>query len=268
MSENGESSPSWLGSGYEGIEEEEKRLTRLAQPRRFWVKEGGSTEAVFIDSDPSTIYEHNVHMNGSWRNWFTCGKGFHDEAACCAILGPRNAYYVGYYTVVDCRKWTDDSGKDHQYELQMLPAKLGMLKIFRRKNDDRADEGGLSGCMFKVHREGDKSPGIGSEWEFKRRADLEKLYPLATYKGKLFKDLVEEANNDPKKHALLAQTFQLVVEDSKIQPVLVPFNYAEILLPMKPSEVREYLHAYTGARKSGGGSDGGGGDIREDDTPF
>lgn len=260
-------SGSWYDSGFGGINKEETRLAQMSGPRRLWIPGGATKEFVFVDDEPCCIYEHNPKMNGSWKNWFTCLADITpDDKPCCDVLGANTRYYCGFFTIVDCSEWVDKKGNKYQYEMKLLPAKLKSLKKFRRKKEER---GSLVGCLFKAHREDDRSPSIGDEFEFVREVNMEKLFDLVNYGGKKLKELFEKAANENDAAAALKRTFQLAVKNEKPVPAIVPFNYFEVLKPMPSKELRSALGAAEKDDKGGEGDEGGKpGAGADDQVPF
>lgn len=252
---------SWYSTGYEGIDREKDRIARLSGPNRFWIKVGTSREIIFIDDEPLCIYEHNPKLNGRWQNWFTCLRDSHDQVVCCEKLGDKTRYYVGYYTIVDLTENVDAKGNKYQYEVKLLPTKLKSLSLMRRKKQDR---GSLIGCAFKVHRDSEKDPNCGGEYEFQREGNLEKLFTVANYKGKKLVDLYKEASEQPAVMQRLKDTFQLQFDDNgAILPKIFPFNYFNLLQPKDPKDLRAILGAAsldTGSEASDSPQD--------DDIPF
>ncbi len=240
MSENN----SWYDTGYDGVNKAEANINQLGGPRRFWIKAGTSAEFVFVDDEPFAIYEHNPKMNGNFRNWVTCVKGIYEDTPCCDEIGEKTRYYIGYYTVIDCSKWTDNKGNSHQYEVKFLPAKLKSLKKFKRKKEDRQQDGkgGLAGCLYKATREDGKSPNIGDEFEFQKDADMGKLLTLANYNGKKLTELFTKAAEDPNSLAALQKVFAIKLDPhGKVLPTIPQFNYVELLKPKSAKDLRNML---------------------------
>lgn len=261
-------SESWYDTGYEGVNKAEDRINQLGGPRRFWLKPGSSAEFVFVDDEPLAIYEHNPKMNGHFRNWITCVKGIYDETPCCDEIGEKTRYYIGYYTIIDCSKWTDNKGNSHQYEIKFLPAKLKSLKKFKRKKEDRlqAGNGGLAGCLYKATREDNKSPSIGDEFEYLKDADMGKLFQLANYAGKKLSDLFAKASEDPANLARLQKVFALKLDpQGRPLPQIPQFNYMELLKPKSTKDLRDMLKGNVEKDEDSGSSSGHGADEQ---VPF
>lgn len=256
---------SWYNTGFDGIAKEEARLASLTGPGRLWIPPGEQRELVFIDSTPACIYEHNPRINNTFRNWMTCLQGIHDFCPACRDLGANTRYYCGYFTVVDCSKWKDRKGNDHQYEIMLLQAKLKTLKKFRRKKEER---GSLAGCLYRATREDEKSPVCGDEFEFVREVDMGKMLSEVMYRGKKLLRLYEEMNQKPENRALMFNTFQLSFSDENANPeedepdqLVVPFNYEKVLAPMTPKDMADMLGGAGEARSRGEAPD-------TDDVPF
>jgi len=206
----------------------------------MWMPVGTTKDLIFLDDSPLCFHEHNPKINGDWKNWLTCLQAVSDDgAACCEILGAKSRYYVGYFTVVDCSKWTDKKGNTYQYEIKLLPAKLKSLKKFEMKKKDR---GSLVGCLYKSSRSDDKAASIGDEFEFQKEADLVKLYEVANYRGKKMSELYGKAVENEDAMRNLKRIFKLQMgTDGKPLPKLVPFNYHALFTPKSAKDVRMML---------------------------
>jgi hypothetical protein len=245
MSETDTPAPSWFNKGYGGVKTEEERVASLYGPSRFWMPPESKSVLVFVDNQPACIREHNPKMNGSWKNWVTCIREMYPEdPACCEKLGgDYQSYYVGYYTVIDCNKWTDKKGNSYQFEMKLYPAKIKSLKLLEQKSLE--DWGGsLAGKVIKVRRTDGKSASVGNDFTLDREADLEKLWGLANYKGKKIADLFEKATQDEDERAKLLRTFEFQKgENGELLPQLPVFNYMNLLNPKRPAEMRAHLNA-------------------------
>jgi hypothetical protein len=266
--------PSWYNQGYDGINKEEQRLQSLSGPQRLWLPPGTGRDLVLVDDEAFCIYEHNAKINGNWQNEHTCMKGVEDPCESCVRLGERSRYYIGYLTVVDCTLYVSKKGNKYQYELKLCGAKLGMLKKWRRKKDER---GSLVMMKTKVHREDDNKPSTGDEWEYvKPVEDHDALFSVANYKGKKLSELWDKAEENEQSMDLLKQIFQLDFDDEgRLLRRVVPFNYMEILKPRGNDFIRQLLGGVTREEATGQSEDGDNGkkDVSagsggEDDVPF
>lgn len=259
---------SWYKTGYDGIAQEEQRLAQMGGPPRLWMPVNSTREIVFIDSEPVAIYEHNWKANGSWKNWATCLRGIEESCPGCEVLGETNRYYVGIYTVVDTSEWTDRRGNKHQFEINLLPAKLKSLKKFRRKSAERIEAGGtgLAGCLYRLARDSKEDPSIGGEAEYVRDVDMEKLFQLALYKGKKLSELMDKAETSEDSKKILQRLFQIELDDDgSIVRKLVPINYEQQLHPLSIKDFREVVG---GAERDDDGGSGGSGARADGNVPF
>jgi len=149
---------------------------------RFWIPKGESTSITFLDGDLVDgildipfYHEHNVNMNGSWMNWFICTQ---DEEPCPICEGGGSASYVGVMTVIDHGEYTSKKdGVVHKDNVKLFVAKRDTIKLLQKYAVKR---GGLRGCTFDVSRTGDKSPAVGSAFDFTEKLTEQQL--AAKYK--------------------------------------------------------------------------------------
>jgi hypothetical protein len=263
---------SWYNQGFDGIKEEEKRQAAAYGPGRFKVPVGERREMVFIDDEPAQLYEHNPKMNGNWQTFITCLKDVDDPCPVCETLGEKTRYYVGIFTVVDTSKWKDKKGNDHQYEINFCAAKFGSMKKLRRKKEDAVTDGkAFVGALYRASRDTDKEPAIGSEFEYVRAVDMDRLFEVALYRGKPLKDLYAKAEADPEAMERLKDVFQLVVENGKIQRKIFPFNYFKLLHPKPRKELVSLMRGTGSSSDDDDDRSGGGGSSKEpseDTIPF
>lgn len=262
----------WYESGFDGMGREDARIATLTGPSRLWIPPGERREFVFIDDNPACIYEHNPKLNGNYKNWHTCLKGIAEQGCpTCDELTEKTRYYAGYFTAIDCSKWKDKKGNDHQFELNLLQAKLKTLKKFKRKKDDGIEAGrpGLVGGLYRATREDEKSPTCGDEFEFLRAADMEKLFELALYRGKKVAEMFTKAEENAQSLEVLKKIFQVEM-DGNGKPVrkLVPFNYMSVLAPKDYKDLKQMVSGAQAQQdpRDGQGSSGGAGAT--DEVPF
>jgi hypothetical protein len=229
-------------------------------------------EIVFIDDEGIGVYEHAPYMHGTRKNnWFTCKGG---NAYCCQVLGTayKDRYMVVFYTILDCTPWEDRDGKTHQYDLKLLAAKFGSFdKLSVKKAED-----GLAGCLYKARRyKNQMEPSIGSEHSFvKKVEDMEAMFQVAHYKGKLLSELWDEAERDEVALAKLEQIFALrTTDDGQLERIIPPFNYEAILEPPSEEELKVFLAGFSpkeeGSKNSTRSSQSSKKSfVEEDDIPF
>ena len=198
---SGSSSPSskptasWAKRGTAALAEMEKyeKEVALSQEQnkrmwRFWLPDGEEAKITFVDghiaSDNSVdffmFYEHNLMLNGKWGNTFVCTKDMEPCPICAAADRPS---FVGVFTVIDHRSFTGKDGKVYKDTPKLFVAKKETLKQLQMLGGKR---GGLAGCTFDVARTGDKSPSVGSMFDFIEKntiEDLQKKYVRKNDKG-------------------------------------------------------------------------------------
>jgi len=180
----------WWDTGYEVPAEEEsgrgKGIFRFYMPEQA-KKPGFKTKITFVDDDtkalelladgkkvkiqlPFRCHEHQFHLNGHWRNWFTCLTPM--GVGCPACKAGNEASGIAVWTVIDHSVWTDKSGKTHKDELKLFVVKTtsAPFKLLKQQSEKR---GGLRGCTYEVQRLGDKSPNVGDTFDFEEKKPLD-----------------------------------------------------------------------------------------------
>ena len=268
---------SWYTKGTNNLPENDNsgggdgagKIGSLWPPKRIWMPKNSQREIVFVDDDSFNINEHNPKMDGHWKNWLTCVKGVYDPAVCCELLEDAGykRYLVGMFTVVDTDEWTSNKGVQYQYEVKLLPAKYHTLqKLAGKKEDSEADGRTMAGSVYRVKRyDNSKSPSCGDDFDFRREADMAKLFTLARFNNTPLSELWDDAEKDPELRDTLTKIFNFgqLLDDEPLPRKIVPFNYLELLKPKSPDEVKAFLGATGGSLPNGGS-----GDLKDDDIPF
>jgi len=235
-----ESAPSsgggWFQTGYDSVGEEVARREAQQeewenQIRRFWMPQkdqetGQPVKAVivFIDGIPFTYREHNLYLNGHWRNWKTCLIGTGEK---CPFdeAGNKNAF-IGAYTVIDTRQWKSKDGTIHKNEVSLYASKGDALKALRINAE--AHGGDLAGCVYQVSRTGDKSPSTGNVLVF-----IEKL-PTRKYKVTIPGAGTREIN-------ILDTANPAVAKKFGAKGLIKPIDYPTVLAPMSRAEALKWM---------------------------
>lgn len=139
---------------------------------RFWLPDGGTGQLLFVDGnldadgllDIPMLYEHQLHLNGHWRNWFVCTQ---DNEPCPMCEGGDTPSYVGVMTVIDMRThYVDKHGNEKEnkgYGKRMLfVAKKNTIK---QLNAIASKRNGLTGCLIDVTRSGEKAANVGDVFD-------------------------------------------------------------------------------------------------------
>jgi len=162
---------SWLDGkrGYDVAEkiEKQKEEQKASYVPRFWLKEGTTTQVIFLDDNPPVFPEHQLKINGDWKNWFTCSTVIGENCSHCQA--DDKPAVTGFYTIVDCTRWEDKKKNVHVNEKKILAAKMTTLKKLKRASQKAKARGlanGLVGCKFEVCRTSQEAPNTGDDWEF------------------------------------------------------------------------------------------------------
>lgn len=153
-------------------EEIEARMSSFVN--RFWLPVDGEAKIVFLDDEPPIIEEHQIKIDGDWRNWFTCLRLVGESCPICESTESR-PYTVGFYTVLDMSEWTDRRGNTHKNELKLLPAKFKTLQQLKKLS---AKRGSLKGACFEVYRTTKDSPNTGDVFDFVDKMSKEEILEL------------------------------------------------------------------------------------------
>lgn len=158
-------------------EEHKAEMAAKSKVNRFFVPQDKEASVTFLDGnladgvlDISFYYEHNVNMNGKWNNFFICTQ---DDEPCPICEGGSSASYVGVMTVIDHSEYVSKKdGKTYKDQIRLFVAKRDTIKMLQKIATKR---GGLRGCRFDVSRTGDKSPSVGSMFDFSEKYSEEAL---------------------------------------------------------------------------------------------
>lgn len=164
-------------------EQEEKKAEQRGKDNifRFWIPKDGAGNITFLDGnltdgilDIPFYHEHQVNMNGNWMNWFICTQ---DEEPCPICEGGSTSSYVGILTVIDHSEYKAKDGSIKKDTVKLFVAKRDTIKLLQKYAVKR---NGLRGCTFEVGRTGDKSPAVGSSFDFTEKLTEAQL--IAKYK--------------------------------------------------------------------------------------
>lgn len=153
------------------VEHEERQKNYV---NRFWLPPETSAKIIFLDDNPPIIEEHQLKLNGDWKNWFTCLRMLGEPCPLCDTL-QDNPYTVGFYTIIDTTSWTDKNGKEHKNERKLFAAKFKTLQQLKRLS---AKRGNLAGCVFDVYRGTKDDPNTGNQFDFEGRLEKEQVKAL------------------------------------------------------------------------------------------
>ena len=72
--------------GYDVFEEKERAAEEKQKSyvNRFWLPGDSNAKIVFLDDNPPIIEEHQLQIDGDWKNWFTCLRMVGEVCPICA----------------------------------------------------------------------------------------------------------------------------------------------------------------------------------------
>jgi len=169
-------------------EHQQKEVQHAAKANmwRFWLKIGEEARITFIDGaldgdgalDAFSYPQHQVFSNGSWNNFFVCTK--HAEPCPLCESGDTPSR-VAVLTVIDhTERKSKDGTKSYKDQKRLFVMKYDTYQILQNMAQKR---GGLAGCTVDAYRTGDRSPNVGSSFDFIEKNDPEELKKLFVKKG-------------------------------------------------------------------------------------
>jgi len=175
---------SWLKRGYDELEKKDKEMEdrRSNTAYRFWIPSGNTTKIIFVDDNPPIIGEHQLKINGDWKNWHTCPASIDSKDECGYCKAGDRPYSAAFYTIIDMTEWTDKKGVKHANEKKLFVAKQktwNKLKMKSRKYKQK-EENGLVYVCFDVSRSSSDASSVGDDFEFVKRYTEQELKAIAT----------------------------------------------------------------------------------------
>jgi len=175
-----------MGNWYSTGDDAEKRVAaELARQKhareeaakdrvyRFWLPAEAKTLITFVDEFkhpegyplPFVFMEHQLQLNGNWKNWFTCiGEG------CPLCANDNRPSLVAAYTIIDHTEWkSKKTGEVHKDELKLFMAKPAIKKLLLNSVQKR---GALRGWRVEVLRNTAESQNTGDSFDFEERTEI------------------------------------------------------------------------------------------------
>lgn len=163
--------------GYEAFDRKEAEVEERMKDRvqRFYLPAGKEAKIIFLDDDPIILEEHQLRINGDWRNWFTCRRNLpNEDCVICKELGDHPST-VGYYTILDLSKYENKKGQTVQNTIKLFAPKFKALQMIKRASQKR---GGLQYWVCDVYRSSADAFNVGDVFEFEEKTDLESIKQL------------------------------------------------------------------------------------------
>lgn len=155
----------------------EERRNDGNRMRRYYISEGKESNITFLNGkidedgllDWPLFDEHKIRVNGEWNN-YVCTADKDPSQPCPICEKGDKPSLVGVGTVIDHTPYTvqkgPNAGKVYANQRRLFVAKMHTMKQLQALAKKR---GGLAGCNFDVTRVGDKSAGVGSDFDFQHK---------------------------------------------------------------------------------------------------
>ena len=230
-------------------------------PRRHWQPAGTTNRLLFLDDDPTCLWEHNAKINGSWKWWEPCKIRNKMEATCatCERYDDRWPYFTGLFTVMNLTPWTSKKGHIFNLQREIFSPKLGGKDkpgVLKKVEKLKAKHGRLRGLVFDVERSGAKTESCGDDFEL-----VEKIDPgdIAAFRDKMVAEHLTLINEK------LAADKRMTPEKFLQRNPWEPFNFEEIIKPRTNAELRAILGVAGPDESSGKDSKP---DVLDEDIPY
>jgi hypothetical protein len=151
----------------------------------FYLKAGERKNLLFLDDAQIAVWEAKIRVNGSWQRFTADTSNPEDPLVLAAASKKIYLSMVEYYTVLDLTPYTGKDGKERKYSKRALAVPRTMQEMIARRRNEVG--GSLTGCMFTVVRDGEKSAACGNDWSFQKKVDIQKEIAA----GKLQADVVK-----------------------------------------------------------------------------
>lgn len=236
---------SFLKRGFSEIKRAQEVRMKADRPNRFWIPSGQVQSVGWVDDDMVGVEEHQPNIGGSFRgNQFSCLKGTYDVIECCIRLGADSRRLSTFSTVVQLTPWYDGKGQEHNFEIILNAMPYAVAEKMERR---KASRGTLVGFSVECARgTQDKSSSVGDDFEVREQIIWDRLLPKINFRGKRLLEMFTEADKSPEAKERLKLLFPLEFDtQGRIIRKVYPFNYAEVLKPPSPEEVKDLLLSYS-----------------------
>jgi hypothetical protein len=163
--------------GYDAFKNKEAEVEERSKGRafRFWLKPESGTKIIFLDDNPPILEEHQLKINGDWKNWFTCRRVLPGESCIICDELKDKPSVVGFYTILDLTEYTNAKGEQVKNTVKLFAPKFKALQVLKRLSQKR---GGLELCVFDVYRTNSDSFNVGDVFDYEEKTDWETVRKL------------------------------------------------------------------------------------------
>ena len=147
----------WCSEGFDEVDKESERQSAPRVPRRWYLPAEHSGELSFVTDMPFVFKEHNLKLDGHWKNWFTCsGRN------CPLCKAGNDPYVAAVWMVVDHGEWEDSEGNQHVDEPRLFVAKTRVASRLKRIREKKKT---LRGMRLEVYRSEAMAANTGDQFD-------------------------------------------------------------------------------------------------------
>lgn len=220
---------SWYGQGAEGkttqSKAEEEREAKRAQggspeaikSQRFWLPPNKEARVTFLDSGLFFLKEHQIKLNGSFRNWFTCRS---DIDTCPFCDAGESFSFVSVSTILDHTEWATKKGKKVYCTKKLFVCKGDAKKGLMLQVDRRGD---LRMSQYIINRLSSEDYTTGSQFDYQGPITEADLRKMASAVG------------------MTLEAYLGMTEKQTLEEYLKPFDYQKVFEPLSIADARKVL---------------------------
>lgn len=212
----------WYQTGKEGnekasqVDAQAKARRDARGPMRFRLNNDSAAKVTFVDTPSFFFSEHNLNLNNSWNNFFTCLSDFDD---CPPCADGDNASYVVVGTVIDHSEYAAKDGTVYKDQKKLFVAKGKARQNLLRQISRR--DGDLAFKLYEIFRGSNPTEcGTGETLEFLKEIS----------KASLKKYIKKQWDKEGKEY-----------KEKELEEFLLPFDYTKIFAPKSPEELRKII---------------------------
>lgn len=159
------------------LQAEQKKAAMENEVQRFYLKEGQEKRVTFLDGVlmddgmlfPVNYKEHQIKLNGNWRNWFPCVQYAEACPLCEEDLDPPLVYL---FTVIDHTGYVNKSGEAVKNNKLLFACKR---ESFKKLQSLGVKRGGLIGLTIDISRTSAKVANTGDMFDVVNKSTLEEI---------------------------------------------------------------------------------------------
>ncbi len=190
---------SWFKTGWSETNEEGAKSPFEAKgPRRFWLPPDKEALLLFLEDEPTGMWEHGFQMNGKWGNFEPCHtkNKISDRCPPCDSGDKMFPSFIGFFSVINMTPWfTKKDNREINFQREVFAARMGSKEkpgILKKLERLKQSEGRLRGCVYKVYRSGKKTESVGDDFKLIEKVDVDKIEAFGREKLAAFVKRINE----------------------------------------------------------------------------